>query len=117
MAASYNEDTLVLLFNCFCRKLPQSRAAPWGSVTVQAAFELDQTWPLALRSARLVDYRQLTVPLASGYSADDRSANVLVNILAVVEQFCTSESVVVCGAAKPISEVCGLRRSSIDLVK
>ena len=84
---------------------------------MEAAFELDQTWPQALRSARLVDYRQLTVALASGFSADDRSANVLVNVLAVVRCFTGSEILTLSGAAKTISEVCGLRRSSVVLVR
>ena len=89
MAARDGTDKFVLLFNCFCRAPVDLSGRHHTDMLLGTTFELDETWPQHVRCAHLVDYRKLTIALAPGYGADDRSANVMVNVLAVVHTSAT----------------------------
>ena len=117
MASWYGTDKLVLLFNCFCRAPAHLSGRQHTDRLLGTAFGLDATWPQHVRCAHLVDYRKLTIALAPGYSADDRSANVMVIVLAVVRAPAAFDTLTLCGAVTADSEVRGLHRSSVVLVR
>lgn len=118
--AAGSKRSMVLLYNCVLKNPAYYRRSLSRRESALDALELPvDAWPRALHHGILLDFRELAVPLQPGLSVQDRTANVLVCVLAIVRgnpQLTTGWSTMCSSVSKPKDALLGFHRSSASVI-
>ena len=77
---------MLAFFNCYVHEADILQAPKSKGQPVLKALQLSPTqWPRQIVDCRLLDFQQLAVPLVPGLTPQDRTANVLVILLVIVD--------------------------------
>ena len=83
--AAKTHSSVILLWNCVPTTSSHQRDGEDEGCSLAGILGLDCTkWPLFVNRGTVVEHRELVVPLQAALSEKDRSARMLVNVLAVV---------------------------------